>query len=526
MIHRVRSRMLFLLPHLPMLMILAILVLHTVCPPRRLQVPLAGLCLLCMTALLVVLLGNVAPRTLVLCASVACGVCLSLSVLLARAECWFGFPCERIVRVEGTLRFDPGMGASGNTVLHLTLDAVGDRHGGRAEARGHLLVVGRLSDAPLAGSLIAAEGRLGSFDGQGMLFLADSFRPLSHEGAFHAIRTCALRHIGERLDLLGPEPSRVGRALLLGDAGAASALRELAVRSGSSHVLALSGMHLHVLVAVLAMILRRFGRRGSILVDLGAVMYVSMVGFKPSLTRALLLLPLRRIGKGMPFAWTLMLAFALQLLVFPQTIDSAGTVLSYASLHALSAFCEPLSKRLSFLLPHNISLALGASVAVSVALAPLSILLFGTWFPVGMVLALILVPLTMSLLVGCLAWTFVPVSPVRELLGFLSAIFKRVVEFGSMWSNLHADADPWNLWVSVLVTVLTVAIVLGYACRATNRRKVHAYDLGFSLRFTERDLEPARGTLPCDVEEIRTELPHLRTHAVPHHRQSRRDLRS
>ncbi|MFH1312733.1 MAG: DNA internalization-related competence protein ComEC/Rec2 [Candidatus Eisenbacteria bacterium] len=127
-------------------------------------------------------------------------------------------------------------------------------------------------------------------------------------------------------DCSGPESRGMLEALLLGRRSNLSArLRTLMIKTGTYHVLAISGLHVGIVVLVLTSFLSvlRLGRTGRILVALVCVFcYVVFTGARPSAERA----------------WTLFMLVGLAKLLqwktdYPNCVCAAGTVLLLAAPH-------------------------------------------------------------------------------------------------------------------------------------------------------------------------------------------------
>ena len=155
----------------------------------------------------------------------------------------------------------------------------------------------RGSTVRLRGELSAFEGSA-SFDaeayyrGQGFSAEITSPKELTVIGYKQLPDFSSLRDLVARraVMLAGREPASLFIALFTGDrSGLSSVLRLSFTRIGINHVLALSGMHLAILSALLMKVTRllRLGRRSSRAVCIIAVLfYMAMTGFSPSVTRA------------------------------------------------------------------------------------------------------------------------------------------------------------------------------------------------------------------------------------------------
>lgn len=133
-------------------------------------------------------------------------------------------------------------------------------------------------------------------------------------------------------------------------------LKENYASAGASHVLALSGLHLGILYALLSVVLplRRRNRLSVVLreaVVLSAIWcFAFMAGLTPSVVRAAVLFSLVSLGRciGQDSSSLSSLAFAAMamLLLSPHSLFDIGFQLSYAAVFAILVFAEPLQNLL------------------------------------------------------------------------------------------------------------------------------------------------------------------------------------
>lgn len=138
---------------------------------------------------------------------------------------------------------------------------------------------------------------------------------------------------------VGQEGQGLPSALLLGDRSElAPSLRRDFSRSGVSHLLAISGLHMTLLFGMLALLLRllRVPRRGqALLLGLSALGYLLLLGFPPSATRAVIMLGMVYLSwlctaSADPLT-SLGLAGALILGVSPYAVLDAGFWMSFSA---------------------------------------------------------------------------------------------------------------------------------------------------------------------------------------------------
>lgn len=195
------------------------------------------------------------------------------------------------------------------------------------------------------------------------------------------------------------------------------ALVESFRRAGLSHILALSGMHLAFFSSLFGLSSRglsaarlfAFSQRHCFLPALlGIGLFVFFAGLSPSLFRAFLCLFLLALcarsavpgadGRAVPAA-----VFLVHLLLRPQDAHTPAFMLSYAATAGILLLAAPCERFLTPVLPPALASPLSVSVAACAATAPLSLCLFGTFAPAGMLAGLVVTPLVSLFLLLSLA---------------------------------------------------------------------------------------------------------------------------
>ena len=163
-------------------------------------------------------------------------------------------------------------------------------------------------------------------------------------------------------DLLGSIPfdgehsGGIITALLTGQRGQLSRDTVNAFRrSGASHILALSGLHLGVIYAFMRKLLSPAGNspvarflRSTVTIGLCGL-YAAATGASPSITRAFLFICINEAGRAMsgrshsPLG-TFCLALMVQLVIRPGVISSAGFQLSYLAMLGITVIYPELSR--------------------------------------------------------------------------------------------------------------------------------------------------------------------------------------
>ena len=295
------------------------------------------------------------------------------------------------------------------------------------------------------------------------------------------------RAVSRRIDALFPRSAAMMRALVLGDRSMLSdELRDAMSRSGTAHLVSISGLHVTVLSALLALALGRFmSRRAAGLVAVALLLpYGAMIGFTAPFVRALAMFAILCFAPvaGLPSdPFTRLCAVMLAWLAAkPLSIGDAGFVLSFSAAAGILLLMPPLmrligvealsrrkpspsrARRMLLRLALYIPSVLCATLAAQLATLPAVVAFFGVQSIVSVPFNLVCVPLCMlGYILGTVALLLSAVSmPLAAalarvpdaLLGALAAItrFSGTIPAAS----LHIGRYP------VLLTIVHWLIVL------------------------------------------------------------------
>lgn len=255
-----------------------------------------------------------------------------------------------------------------------------------------------------AAAVFALTGAFCSLAGHGSPVLSSSLTDRA-ASAFRSI----IDSVPWPSDTTGP----LVKALLTGDrSGLPKDIVSIFRRSGASHILALSGLHLGIIYLILSKTLSVLGRFPAayviryILILVISAFYTIMTGASPSLVRAFLFIVIRETGLLLsrprrPLR-ILLTAMLIQLSISPSTIMSAGFQLSYLAMAGITVLHPKLlaiwpdagSRNGGRSLQAKIWNAASLSISCQAFTAPLAWLRFRSFPPYFLITNLLALPLT------------------------------------------------------------------------------------------------------------------------------------
>jgi competence protein ComEC len=299
---------------------------------------------------------------------------------------------------------------------------------------------------------------------------------LRHAGPFDGVREA----LAEPLRRLVPEPEGgIVRGIVVGERAAVDAdLASAFARSGTSHLLAISGFNMTLVAAAVALLAR--GRvRPAITASLTVscvLAYSILVGLAPSVARAAVMAVVASLGLAFgrrpATDNALALAVATMVGIDASAIGDVGFLLSATATGGLLYLGEPISRRLAFL-PGAVRQGLATTLAATLPTIPIIAAVFGRISLVSPLANLLAVPLFPPLMItGAATAVFGTVSlDLAQLPGLLTyalAFLLRIVVETSAALPLAALAVPDGPVAGVAYGAL-VAVALFFGPAAVSR---------------------------------------------------------
>lgn len=400
---------------------------------------------------------------------------------------------RRAVRVvQGVCRADLRPSSSSSRSIPLEITEIRTQSGwtGSAGGRAHLVWSGPeyLTTFGNAGTVAPTRGDVvevtAAFPAAGHSVIwaeSDEIRVKPAEGSLATGRRRAREFIRRRLARLPQEAYTIALALLLGTRAEMSREMIAAVRgAGASHVIALSGMHLGVLALLLNKVTSRVGSpRMRRLVVAGALFgYVWIAGWIPSLLRALILACLilgsRDRDRSLPPEILLGRCVLLTAVVAPEMVWTVGFQLSLWALVGLFFLSPRLVELLAWVMPVPIARYIGVTLGPLLTTGPVSLSVFGTVYPVGLVSAGVLALVAVVLMWGSMVFIALAAVPIAGSLiaDGLTAVTVSFTGLSAVFAAVPGVdlGEPGGL-ISLSAWCTLLAVAVGSAVFLSRRRR-------------------------------------------------------
>ena len=273
-----------------------------------------------------------------------------------------------------------------------------------------------------------------------------------------------------------PEATAILTAMTLGEKSGIDrdTKTEYAI-AGTSHILALSGLHLGILYMMLTLLMGHQRRMWKTMLRLIAIWgFVLLVGCSMSVIRAALMLTLYEVTLTMQRRRAALNVWALSLFIIllfdPMAIYDVGMQLSYLAVLSILIYFPTFSKAFTFRykFPQYIWQLMAVSLSAQIAVAPLVAYYFhrfSVWFLLSNIIAVPLAQIILYVFVAACLCSIIPaVSHV------LLSITLWLTSLMSSWVNLVASLplssiENLHFGVPVLVALYVIIISLTIAFR-------------------------------------------------------------
>ena len=354
-----------------------------------------------------------------------------------------GLEEDLISCVEGTVIYDSSFTQSGNHYMKISLRKCSTESGDSCTAEGVLVVVGRESEIISSGIALKLTGRFSEG-----IFVYDDLQ-VTGRNAFNTFRERLVGFLQRRmLPDSDDYPSLLSCQLFLGRADEGTLpLVQKARDCGCAHVLALSGMHLGILLSVCTAVFGK-GKPGRVVGLFAVAAFVTVAGPRPSLVRAALGCFLFFVG----VKERLFLVLFLQMLFFPQSFAELGCCYGYVAIFAIISL-SPYIEAVLFQYIGQFARLPAATLAALLFSVPVQMLANGYWCPS----AIISSPLAglfaaFSMVIGLLELSFGHLPILVKLNALVYSLMERLFDTFGHW--------PRSGWVGYIFFVALIALML------------------------------------------------------------------
>lgn len=279
----------------------------------------------------------------------------------------------------------------------------------------------------------------------------------------------------ESINNILPEPeASLGRGLILGDRTLPDSLNSVFNRAGVTHIIAVSGYNVTIIISALALSLMFFGRRAAFWGSFIAVaIFVVLTGAAASVVRAGVLAMLVAWGKSIgrrPYYPILVLATAVLMLLFNPyaLVNDISFQLSFLAFIGIVAVAPKIGEiKILKILPIKIRQIFCETISAQAMVLPILIYNFGILSivaPLSNILILLAVPWAMAFVFTAGLFSLI-VLQVGKIIGLLSwVLLKYIIIVAEFFSKLSFAAVllKTNEWWWIPLYYILIIIWLRY----------------------------------------------------------------
>lgn len=255
-------------------------------------------------------------------------------------------------------------------------------------------------------------------------------------------------------------------------------------RSGLSHLTAVSGSNVAFVLAAVAPLLRRLRPWARWLATIAVIgWFVALTRFEPSILRAGVMAGIAStgylLGREKPPRRVLTLAVGLLVLVDPLLVWSVGFWLSVAATAGVAILSGPLTRLIPG--PHWLALPIGVTLGAQLAVAPISLVVFGSLPLVSIPANLLAVPVAGCVMLyglpaGLLAGALSDLAVLGRAAGPLGFVVQIPSAAGTRWvatvAAVAAKFEPPAPWSIVGWSIVIVFCAARALCKGGRRGRL------------------------------------------------------
>ncbi|NCB01106.1 MAG: hypothetical protein EOM67_02935 [Spirochaetia bacterium] len=391
-----------------------------------------------------------------------------------------------ITSISGSVVFDSTLSENGNTVVTVKADALKSSHSISLYKRIEILSIIKGSNYLRAGSKVSLSGHFIPSDDHTSLFIVTSYK-ITHRSKGLLLREKIQEYIMGRIENVDDKVKELILLVTLGIKGEkAYIITKSASIKGVAHLFALSGMHLSILISLfLTFFSKVFSKKWGVFLSLlVAFFYLFIAGNKPSLMRSVLSLFVSMV----PFIHTkedrFMCVIIIHSLMFPSSMMALAALYSYVAIYAILTISSLFSRLLEVYLPHVIASSLSLSISAMGLTGVISLFIFNSFHPIGILYTLILTPLIIIFLTMSIISIAITIEFIQKGVEMIGGLIYSILESQVLPLSV---INPWIIFSLTIVLFLTLSTVLWYSHFTIHSRKTLTYEMDLCLRLPNSD---------------------------------------
>ncbi len=286
-------------------------------------------------------------------------------------------------------------------------------------------------------------------------------------------RILAIRYIiSDRIDsFVSGDGKELLKGIAIGDiSGFSDEMQSAFVKSGISHITAVSGMNVTMLVSFVMFMFSFSGLKRKIRLSVSivaVVIYAIITGLAPSIIRAsvmiILMLVASLFDRTDDAITSIVLAASVILFINPYSVFNVGFLLSFAAVIGIRVFSPYINKYLQKILPNFVADVAGVTLCAQIATLPILVYMFNSVSLVAPLTNLVVVPVVDILFIGTFAMLFVGLI-IPQLAVAVGAVLGIIADFVVVVSKAFAAfpfatvivKSPDLIWLFTYLIILCI----------------------------------------------------------------------
>lgn len=274
--------------------------------------------------------------------------------------------------------------------------------------------------------------------------------------------------LSEKIDkTFKPENAGLFKAILLGnkqdvDDEMLGAFRQ----SGLSHVMAVSGLHLAILVMLMNLLFKRLGKKTKfVLVTVVVVAFAFLVGMPVSVIRAAVMLVVLQFADAVYWEGdsltNLSLAALIVLVPNPNAIYDIGFVMSFAATCGILCLGTKIKRFMPKSMPNSISECVSVTISAQIGTLPFSAMYFGQLSFLSVISNLLIVVLLPLIYLFGIPSLFINFTPLISFAEWVISLLSKWASFCACLPGQMQNIPINNIIITGMFVFSGVALVSG-----------------------------------------------------------------
>lgn len=402
-------------------------------------------------------LKNYTFTIFIICAGFAIGTLCSFNIYIRNKSSFTSIPLNKITEYSGEIIEDSYITNKGLAVHKLKLFYITNNSGSiTTEASGTVIIFDKNNNFFFTGEIVKIHGSLNiNTINPGINYNGDieNIRSFGFSKALYGARSELRIRIENQIDSFGEPYTAFFKGLFLGlKEKIPVTLIDNFKKTGTVHLLAISGLHIGIIYFFIILILSPIPWKSLkwILGSIVILLYLFIVGPRPSLVRASIMLIILGISKQLDRETDLLNILCISIIIFliidPFSAFDISFKLSFLAIAGILIPGKIIARQFSQYIPDFLNIPLSYSIGAQIFTLPVILQQYGEFFPSGITATILLIPfITIFLWAGIINLLLINLTVIFYPFRYIYYIlYKIIYSITDIFSNFPGIKLQWQ----------------------------------------------------------------------------------